>query len=204
MLTQCSQCKKTYNLSIEELRSQSTTLFCPTCEEMLGRLKVFHSGFFFDDKKNTPINSLLWSLGCLAGLLLFLVQVYWIERDKLSQNPEQRVWLEKICRSLPCHLPAYKNLDEFEVLHSNFQLQDNHYLFQIILSNQADFKQPYPHLKLSLLDFNNHAFAERVFYPSEYLSTPSTELMAVSDVIEVNLKLALPTQTVGGYTFELI
>jgi hypothetical protein len=204
MLTQCSQCKKTYNISIEELQARSSGLFCPNCEEMLGKLKLFNTDFFFSAEKNPHSHTLFWGLGCLGGGLLFLTQVYLVERDKLSQNPEQRVWLEKICQSLPCHLPVYKNMDEFEILHGDFQQVDNHYLFQTVLSNQADFQQSYPRIKLSLLDFQGHAFAERVFYPREYLSSHPTALMPAAETIEVNLEIALPTQKVGGYTFELI
>jgi hypothetical protein len=137
-----------------------------------------------------------------------LAQLYLIEGERLSQNPEQRVWLEKVCQSLPlslsCHLPVYKNLDEFEILHGDFQLKDNHYEFQTVLSNQAEFQQQYPRIKLKLLDFNGQAFAERVFYPHEYLSSNPTSLMPASETIEVNLEIALPAQKVGGYTFELI
>lgn len=203
MLTQCSQCKKTYNISVEELRTHSVMLFCPHCEEMLGRLRLFTTDFFSSEKRDHSYY-LLWSLGLLACLLLFLAQVYLIERDKLSQDPEQRVWLEKVCQSLPCKLPVYKNLDEFEILHGNFQQVDNHYLFQTVLSNQAEFQQHYPRIKLSLLDFSGHTFAERVFYPNEYLNPPPTELMPASETIEVNLNIALPAQKVGGYTFELL
>lgn len=206
MITQCSQCKKIFNISIEEvyIHSHATGMFCPHCEEMLGRLKLFNLDFLSADKKNNHLSFMLWSLGCFLCLVLFLTQVYLVKRDKLSQNPEQRIWLEKICHSLPCHLPVYKNLDEFEILHGDFQLVDNHYVFQTVLSNQADFKQHYPRIKLNLLDFSGQTFAERVFYPREYLAAEPNKLMSASETIEVNLNIALPTQKVGGYTFELI
>lgn len=204
MLTQCSHCKKTFNISIEELRTSPTVLCCANCEEMLGKLKLFKTNFFFSGEKNSSSHFVLWLLGCVACVVLFVAQVYLVERDKLSQNPEQRVWLEKICQSLHCRVPVYKNLDEFEILHGDFQLQDNHYLFQTVLSNQADFAQRYPRIKLKLMDFSGHTFAERVFYPREYLGAEPSQLMPASETIEVNLNIALPAQKVGGYTFELI
>lgn len=204
MLTQCSHCKKTFNISIEELRTSPTVLCCANCEEMLGKLKLFNTNFFFSSEKNSSSHFALWLLGCIACVVLFVAQVYLVEQDKLSQNPQQRVWLEKICQSLHCRVPVYKNLDEFEILHGDFQLQNNHYLFQTVLSNQADFAQRYPRIKLTLMDFNGHTFAERVFYPREYLGTEPPQLMSASETIEVNLNIALPAQKVGGYTFELI
>lgn len=204
MLTQCSHCKKTYNLSIEELHTCSTMLRCPHCEEMLGRLKIFHADFSFSHEQKTYSHSLIWTIGFFACVLLFLVQFYWVAREKFSQNPQQRVWLEKICQSLPCHLPVYKNLDEFEIMHGDFQQVDAHYVFQTVLSNQADFDQQYPRIKLNLLDFSGKVFAERVFYPHEYRKTESKQLMPASETIEVILNIAPLTQKVGGYTFDLI
>jgi hypothetical protein len=171
---------------------------------MLGRLNLFNPDFFFAGENHKSLHSWLWLLGWVMSLLLLIAQVYWVEREKLSQNPQQRLWLEKICHSLPCYLPVYKNLDEFEILHGDFQLQDNHYLFQTVLSNQADFPQHYPRIQLNLLDFSGHIFAERVFYPHEYLSSRPSALMPASETIEVNLNIALPAQKVGGYTFELL
>jgi hypothetical protein len=172
---------------------------------MLGRLKIFQANFLFRSGENSYSHSqLFWAAGFLASVLLFLTQLYLVQRDKLSQNPEQRGWLEKICQPLPCHLPAYKNLDEFEIMHGDFRPVDSHYLFQTVLSNQADFAQQYPRIKLNLLDFNGHIFAERVFEPREYLGSARTELMPASETIEVTLNIAQPSQKVGGYTFDLI
>ncbi len=205
MLTQCSHCKKTYNLSIAELQSCSTELFCPHCEEMLGRLKLFKSDFFFKSEKNASSYWFLWTLGFFLCLLLFMAQVYVYAHNQLAQNPQQRIWIEKNCRIQLCKLPVYKNLDEFEILHGDFQLKDNHhYVFQTVLSNQAEFKQNYPRIKLDLLDFSGQVFAERVFYPREYLGFEPSQPMPASETIEVSLDIAAPTQKVGGYTFELI
>ena len=204
MLTQCSQCKKNYSLSIEELRLCSTELFCSHCDEMLGKLRLFKSDFFVNNKVNHHSYFSTWLIGIFICLGLFLAQLYALKGDKLGQNPEQRIWLEKICQALSCHLPVYKNLDEFEILQGDFQLKKNHYEFQTVLSNQAQFKQYYPRIKLVLLDFSGQIFAQRIFYPREYLGFEPTQLMPAFETIEVNLKIALPTQKVGGYTFELI
>jgi hypothetical protein len=179
-------------------------LYCPQCDEMLGQLKIFHTDFPFDKQQPSRSHTWFWTIGFFACFLLFLAQFYLVAHQKLSQNPQQRVWLEKICHTVPCNLPAYKNLDEFEIIHGNFQQVDNHYVFQAVLNNQADFAQHYPRIKLHLLDFSGKIFAERLFYPQDYLTTQSTKLMSSSETIEINLNIAMPSQKVGGYTFELI
>jgi hypothetical protein len=203
MLTHCSQCKKTYSISVEELRTRSTLLYCPNCEEMLGRLSLFKADFFAGNTIGYPRFN-FWLIGCLLCVLLFLTQIYLVKRDEFSQNPEQRLWLEQICQRLHCKLPVYKSLDEFEILHGDFQLAGDHYEFQTVLSNQADFAQNYPRIKLNLLNFNGQIFAERVFYPHEYSGAKPNQLMPASETIEINLNIALPSQKVGGYTFDLI
>jgi hypothetical protein len=171
---------------------------------MLSRMQVL-STELFDSETSTHSDSIFWGLGCLAGLILFLAQVYWTQADKLKQNPELRIWLEKICYPPHCQLPLYKNLDDFETLHSEFQLHPNHYyVFQAVISNQAVFSQAYPTIKLNLLDFQGQQFAQRIFYPDDYLPTHSNTEMPAADSIEISMNIAVPTQKVGGYTFELL
>jgi hypothetical protein len=206
MLTQCSQCKKTYSFSIAELRVSSSELYCPHCAEMLGKLKTFKTPFFFSREQNSS-QTWLWLLGCLLCASLLAAQFYWLQRNKLSQNPDYRAGFESICQAvpqLPCELPVYKNLAEFEILQGDFQLKENHYEFQTVLSNQARFAQQYPQIKLSLLDFSGRTFAQRIFTPREYLGSEPKSLMPASETIEVHLQIALPGEKVGGYTFDLL
>jgi hypothetical protein len=195
---QCSQCKQPYKMEFE---AGDNIHFCPDCLKKQ-QLPPLTADFFATPKvKISPF----WTLGFLAGLLLLAGQIYWVEHEKVLQNPEQRVWLEKFCQTLHCVLPAYHNRDEFEILLGDLQLNGNsHYLFQTVISNQASFAQDYPRIKLVLLSFNGQVFAERVFYPNEYLDNPPDSRLGASETIEVNLKIAIPPQKVGGYTFELI
>ncbi len=195
----CSQCKSDYAVDFE---AGGDLHICPACLEKQRASADIPANFF-----TTPraITSYWWTFGFIAALVLLLAQIVLVEREKLAQDPEQREWLEKICQQLPCGLPVYKNLDEIEILHGDFQLNDNsHYVFQTVISNQAPFAQAYPGIKLILLDFSGEAFAERVFYPAEYLTIPANGLLAASQTIEVSLNIAIPAQKIGGYTFELI
>jgi hypothetical protein len=195
----CSQCKSDYAVDFE---SGGDVNFCPACVKKQQELATIPANFF---SKPSGTASRWWTVGFVAGMLLLLTQIYFIEREKLAQDPEQREWLEKICLRLPCGLSVYKNLDEIEILHGDFQLNGNsHYVFQTVISNQASFAQAYPRIKLVLLDFTGEAFAERIFYPAEYLNLTSSQLLAASQTVEVSLNIAIPQQKIGGYTFELI
>ncbi len=195
----CVQCKSDYAVDFE---SGGDLHYCPDCVIKRQQLADIPSNFF---SQPTAVVSRWWTVGFVAAVILLLAQIYWVEREKLAQDPEQREWLEKICRPLPCQLPVYKNLDEIEILHGDFQLNGNtHYVFQAVISNQASFAQTYPRIKLVLLDFTGAVFAERIFYPAEYLNQTSIPLLAAAQTVEVSLNIAIPEQKIGGYTFELI
>lgn len=207
MLTQCQQCKKTYSATVNELCLTNKEPLCPNCDEMLGRLRRLGNDFIILGEKKYRHRSkfLFWSLGIVACLLLLLAQIYFFEKNSLSQNPKTRVWLQKVCQKLDCTLPTYKNLNDFEVMYGAFKLtEDKQYVFQAVISNQAKFKQHYPNIKLNLLSFSGENFAQRIFTPKEYLNIKHEEFIDAAKTIEISMKIAAPKQKVGGYTFELM
>ena len=207
MLTQCLQCKKTYSTEIKILCYSHQERLCPHCEEMLGKLKHFGRDFIVLNKQNTYRKSSLlrWRLGVVFFFSLFLAQIYIFEKDRLSQNPSNRLWLTKICQRLNCHLPIYKNRDDFEVMYGNFQQTNNqYYIFQAVISNQGKFKQRYPNIKLNLHSFSGESFASRIFIPENYSTSIQKEFINPSKTVEISMKIIVPKQKVGGYTFELI
>jgi hypothetical protein len=207
MLTQCLQCKKTYSTAIKILCYSPQERLCPHCEEMLGKLKHLGRDFVVLNKQNTyrKPGLLRWKLGVIFCFSLLLVQIYIFEKERFSQNPSSRLWLEKICYRLNCYLPLYKNRDDFEVMYGNFQkMNDQYYIFQAVISNQGKFKQRFPKIKLNLHSFSGERFAYRIFIPENYSTSIQKELINPSKTVEISMKIAVPKQKVGGYTFELI
>ncbi len=208
MLTQCQQCKKTYSTEIRVLCYSNQQRLCPHCEEMLGKLKHLGKNFIASNKQQSyrKPRKLRWQLGVIFCLSLLLIQVYFFEKDQLSQNANTRVWLQKICLSLNCHLDDYKNTDDFEIMYHDFKdTGKQYYLFQVVFSNQGQFNQNYPDIKLNLLSFKDEIFAQRTFSVIEYLETERrNKLITPSKTVEISFKIAMPKQKVGGYTFELI
>ena len=147
-----------------------------------------------------------WRTGLVIGLLLLIGQIIYFEGYAFSQNPAVRPGLAKLCQLIKCQLPDYKNLDEFSLLHGSFTpLPDQNYDFRVVMSNQADFSQPYPNIKLTLFDYSGNAFAHRIFQPRDYLPENAVAtLMAADATTEISLKIAAPKTKVGGSTFDLI
>jgi Protein of unknown function (DUF3426) len=144
-------------------------------------------------------------VGCLAGLLLLLLQLLAYGADDFVQNASYRPYLERFCRVVGCRLTAYRNLDEFEVMQGSFTNNpDKTITFKLVISNQSEFRQKLPLLTLTLVNYEEKISARRVFTPHEYLAnTAADDAIGPDEGKEVQLHIA-PLQTpVGGYYFDL-
>lgn len=149
----------------------------------------------------------LWFLGFIAGLALLFGQIIYFEAGKVSQNPSYRPDLEKLCRWLGCQLAGYENIAEFAVLQSSFvPNSDGSMSFKAVINNQAAFKQRLPSIKLTLLDYNEQALAQRILSPKEYLPSGKRPNNTISpdETVEASFTIAAPKTRIGGYNFDLI
>jgi len=223
MFTVCPDCKKIHPLTLEQLRIDRGVMRCPDCSGLFDVLEfisetrpVVAASTAAPAESETPhslpwepakiARRAYWHAGLIAGLLLLTAQIVYFEGYAFSQNPAYRPRLEKICERLGCRLPVYKNLDDFHVLDGSFVLRPDHnYAFQAAITNQADFPQAYPTIKLTLLDYNEKPFAHRIFQPRDYLPEMNgAVVMAPDATAEISLTIAAPVNKVGGYTFKLI
>ncbi|MBF6648179.1 zinc-ribbon and DUF3426 domain-containing protein [Methylobacter sp. BlB1] len=218
MYTVCPDCQKVHALTLEQLRSDRGVMRCTNCSSLFDVLEFISeskpTGIAKGEKPPQPLpwepvktaGRAYWHAGLIAGLLLLAAQIVYFEGYAFSQNPAYRPNLEKICANLGCRLPVYKNLDDFNVLQGSFALQPDHnYAFHAVITNQAEYPQAYPTIKLTLLDYNEKPFAHRVFYPRDYLPAANgTAVIAPDATTEISLTIAAPATKVGGYTFKLI
>lgn len=221
MYTLCPDCQTVHKLTLAQLRSDRGMMRCTHCSslfdvlEFISESKPAVTGKQVEQKApperlpwepEKKTGRAYWHVGLIIGLLLLTAQIVYFEGYAFSQNPDVRPDLEKFCRYLNCRLPVYKNLDEFSVLEGSFTLQPDHnYAFRAIIVNQASFSQAYPTIKLTLLDYNEKPFAQRVFKPQDYLpEAAGVTAMAPDAVTEIRLTIARPASKIGGYTFKLI
>lgn len=223
MFTVCPDCKKIHRLTLEQLRIDRGVMRCPDCSglfdvlEFISETRPAVTALAVIPEEDKPSRALpwepakmarraYWHAGLVIGLLLLAAQIVYFEGHAFSQNPAYRPRLEKICERLGCRLPVYKNLNDFNVLQGSFALQpDRNYAFQAAITNQADFPQAYPTIKLTLLDYNEKPFAHRIFQPRDYLpGINGVAVMTPDATAEISLTIAAPTTKVGGYTFKLI
>jgi predicted Zn finger-like uncharacterized protein len=155
------------------------------------------------EKKPFNIN---WLVASLIGLAFLLSQIIFLATGELQQNATYRPHLEKLCHLFGCKLADYENLAEFSVLQSSFTPVANGMMgFKAVINNQSAFKQRLPNIKLSLLDFDEQIFAQRIFTPKEYLSGKHPiNSIPPDETITASLTMTAPKTNIGGYHFDLI
>lgn len=215
MFTRCPDCQKTQPLTVEQLRSGRGMLRCTRCSSMFDALLLISEIEVTGTAENEPVEPALWAksrepkrlhwgFAFAVGLLMLVVQSVYFEGYALTQKPGFRLWAENFCSQFHCQLPVYRNIDEFEVLHRSLaELPDHNYAFKVVFSNQAAFRQPYPNINLTLLDFDGKAFAQRMLLPEDYISDASKTVMIEAEATaEISLNIAAPNTKVGGFDFD--
>lgn len=214
MYSRCPHCAKQHEVTVEHLRQSRGLLDCPACDKSFDALQ-----FLSEDKDEVladeppypdnqivgkqPQTRAVWFVATSLMLLLLVAQLLYFEGYRLTMQPQIRAGLDKVCATLACRLPPYKNLEELSVSHSDLRAQsDSSYLFSAVLSNQSPFAQVAPELKLRVFNFNGQAIAERVFSSAEYLVSPTT--LAPEKTVEIRLAIVAPAAPIGGYTFTLL
>ncbi len=218
MHTLCPECHTQRKISAKELKRSQGMVRCSHCATMFDALELLNEKQVSEKTKtndpqynlSVPKSSFLnkltpyWGLAYTLCIFLFIFQIYYFEGYNLTQNNTLRPWLEKSCSLLDCQLPPYKNLNEFTILLGSFEPTKNkHYFFKTSFINQSAFEQNHPSIKLTLLDYTGHPFAERVFHPQEYLNHPTGSIKPDMSA-EVTMDVAAPAKNIGGYRFEFI
>jgi hypothetical protein len=163
-----------------------------------------HQTLAWEQPQTTQTNPKWFGTGIATAALILAGQLAYFNADKLLTAPSSRAWLERICKTLSCQLPTYRNLQEFLVLQGQLTpLANNNINFKSAISNQAAFAQTYPKLKLTLLDFAGNAFAQRIFQPKEYLKPDTGPIIAAKATVEISLQIAATKNEIGGYNFDL-
>ncbi|WP_160172742.1 zinc-ribbon and DUF3426 domain-containing protein [Methylomarinum vadi] len=215
MYTQCPECKTQHSIDTELLRTTRGMLKCDKCGAMFDALEFISDTpidqsmeskrveFFPVEEATSGKHNALWTVGLVIGLMALAGQFFYFESYNLSQNPILRPWLVQACQTFSCSLPAYKNAEEISILQGSLEASGaTSYRFKAIIVNQAGFSQPFPNIRLTLLNFTGEAFAERVFTADDY--RPALPVLDADKSGEIILDIAAPARKIGGYSFKLL
>ncbi len=156
---------------------------------------------------------LAWTAGIilLTGALVFQY-IAW-NLPHWGVDPDQRQRAEQLCTMVPaglpwqCQLPPLTDLARLEL--TRYELtahpeQEDGLHFSGILTNRADFAQPYPLLYITMEDRRGEVVAVGHFGPADYLGTPvaDNELLEPDAQTPVSLDLTDPGEQATGFRFD--
>ncbi len=152
-----------------------------------------------------------WVAGILLLNLILVVQVVYTQREELATYGQLRPWLEPLCRVAGCELPLQRDPERLQMLRSqvtDHPSRSGALVATAVIINQAPFRQPYPLLRLTLLDQNQRVAGERWFHPADYLHDPGLRErwdagMPVEHPVAVRLELLDPGSGSAQYVFEM-
>lgn len=146
---------------------------------------------------------ILWRLGLVAALALSGGQYIYFNFDSLARG-QLRPWLAQACNYIGCVLPPQADINQ---IRTNSLIVRSHptrhgaLAVDAIITNQADFAQPYPPLQLQFSDLNGVPVAGRRFRPEEYLGGELTgsRLMPIQQPVHIALELVDPGPRAVNY-----
>ncbi|WP_341937823.1 DUF3426 domain-containing protein [Marinimicrobium sp. C2-29] len=146
----------------------------------------------------------LWGGLALVALLLILVQVAWLQFDRLSRIEPYRSVYATACGVLGCTLPTLEDrsrIRAYNLVVRNHPDRENALVVDAILLNNAGFAQSFPDLILEFSDLNGEAVAARRFSPDEYLSgeLAGRESMPPNQPVHLTLELVDPGEEAVNY-----
>lgn len=151
-------------------------------------------------------NRLGWAFGSLVMIGVLAGQLAWFNRDTLALDPRWRPWLQTVCDTAGCALPALRDPHAIEMVDRNVQSHPQYQgalLITATLVNQATFAQPYPEVELSMTNLDQKRVATRRFLPTEYLDNGNAQgLIPPGASVRLKLEIADPGQEAVGFEFE--
>lgn len=147
----------------------------------------------------------LWAaLGLLLALLLGGQVVFFNRTDLAAQYPAMAPALAAACQRLGCQVGLMQAPDQLLLETASLEGVAGHpgvYELNALLQNQANFRQAYPWLELTLTSEADAPVGRRIFAPRDYLprATAAAAGMPPHSETEVKLLLQLNQLVAAGY-----
>lgn len=163
----------------------------------------------YEETKKPLLGRMVWGSLFILGCLMLVTQVFWFERNELSQHPQLTSLYKQVCAKLDCSLTSRQDIPQI----ANHQLvvRDHpKYLgalaIDILMENQAPFPQPFPAIQLIFSDLNGEPKAARNIQPQEYLGGDfsKTRLMPSGKAVQVQIELIEPGAQAPNYRLQFV
>lgn len=149
-----------------------------------------------------------WAAAIVVASAALLVQYFAFNFDTIARDKDYRPLMATLCSTAGCKLPS---LHDVRLIRSSNLLVRSHpranqaLVVDAIITNRANFIQPFPIMELQFTDLAGTVIAGRRFTPTEYLSGELTgsEDMPTQQPIHISLEIVDPGQQAVNYQLRL-
>ena len=168
-------------------------------------------GLLFDEEpvesqRRRRTSGRLWAVLSGIALVALAGQVVWFQQLWLfDEMPAARPWLAKVCAYAGCELAQRRAVQAFKLAARDVREHPRYadtLLVNATLVNNADFKQAFPRLQLSLFDETGTMIGARRFEPTEYLDESLHIDAGISPAVPVFIVLEIAGPTDEAVSFE--
>lgn len=152
-------------------------------------------------------NHPLLKMGVLVLFISLILQSIYLFRSYIAASyPQTRPTLVKLCKSLNCEIPLWRNPELLVIVSSDLQVDPAHtgiIVLTAVVRNDAAFIQDYPNLELTLTDVQSDIVARRIFRPHEYVNKSVDIKAGIAPRDEAAVKLFLDSSKLNATGYKL-
>jgi predicted Zn finger-like uncharacterized protein len=150
-----------------------------------------------------------WFGASFIMILAIATQIIYFKFNDWSQDPDYRPFYALSCQVFGCELPILHDLSQMNTEHFTVRPHPNvkdALSIDTLLTNNADYPQPFPNLNIIFTDIDDKTIASRIFIPKEYLAGELTgaTLMPKKVPIHIAFEIVNPGQEAVSYQIKLI
>jgi predicted Zn finger-like uncharacterized protein len=148
-----------------------------------------------------------WALGTALLCLGLLLQLAFLERERLLKHERFGPYIADWCQRVPgCALPPARDPGRIQLVSRSIYTHPNIegvLIVNAVITNSAAFSQPYPVLLISMSNIRGQVIAERYFTPAEYLAAEAVNSPGMEPGKSVPVTLAVMDPGQDAMAFEM-
>ena len=146
------------------------------------------------EKKKTSLRTLV--IAATATVLVVVLSVnFWTNRQTLAWDDTWGGFTHAVCAALPCDIKPQRDISKIRLrqrIVTPSEAKENQLDVKILLTNEAQFEQPYPKIIIIFSNSSGEQVAVKEFDVAEYFPAKQNELMAAGTEIHIAFSTEQP------------
>jgi len=140
----------------------------------------------------------------ILSQLAFAGYKFWTNRQTLAWDENWGEFTQKVCSYLDCQLEARRDVSKIRLrqrIVSPSEEKEGYLSIQMLLTNEAEFDQPYPQILIRFSNSQGDQVAEKQFAVKDYFPEKVNELMPADAEVHISFETELPHPDALGFEF---